>query len=66
VIDWSADEGETPDHLDGEIKFSNVEFAYPTRTDIQVCLKQMPRQSQSVLLAEIITIFILSIDSEWP
>ena len=37
MIDWSADKGETPDHLDGVIKFSNVEFAYPTRTDIQVC-----------------------------
>ena len=37
MIDWSADKGETPDRLDGDIKFSNVEFAYPTRTDIQVC-----------------------------
>ena len=36
MIDWSANEGKTPDHLDGNIKFSNVEFAYPTRIDIQV------------------------------
>ena len=37
MIDWSADKGETPDRLDGDIKFSNVKFAYPTTTDIQVC-----------------------------
>lgn len=38
MIDWSVNEGETPDHLDGNILFSNVEFAYPTRIDIQVAI----------------------------
>ena len=36
MIDWSANEGEIPGHLDGDIKFSNVEFAYPSRTDTKV------------------------------
>ena len=35
-IDWSADGGETPEHLDGNIKFSDIVFSYPARPDIQV------------------------------
>ena len=36
-IDWSSEEGETPDNLDGNIKFSDVVFNYPARPDVQVC-----------------------------
>ena len=35
-IDWTSDEGETPDNLEGNIKFNDVVFSYPARPDIQV------------------------------
>lgn len=38
VIDSRSAEGETPGHLDGDIEFNDVVFAYPSRPDVQVSL----------------------------
>ena len=58
-IDWSAEGGETPDHLEGNIKFSDVVFNYPARPEVQVC-----RLSCNGLVIQFSTAYS-SIDSEW-
>nr|XP_036584019.1 ABC multidrug transporter mdr1 [Colletotrichum truncatum]KAF6793278.1 ABC multidrug transporter mdr1 [Colletotrichum truncatum] len=36
VIDSTSDEGEKPEVVEGSISFKNVNFAYPTRNDVEV------------------------------
>ena len=35
-IDGMSEEGFKPDHIKGEIELRNVDFTYPSRTDVQV------------------------------
>ena len=36
VIDATSNEGEIPDHLEGNIEFRDIVFRYPARPDVQV------------------------------
>ena len=36
AIDSSSDEGECPSDIRGRIEFKNINFAYPSRPDVQV------------------------------
>lgn len=40
-IDSMSNEGFKPEQVKGEITFKNVEFTYPSRTDVQVSMKLM-------------------------
>ena len=48
-IDSMSPEGFKPEHVKGEITFRNVEFTYPSRTDVQVCRKRNSKQLQKQL-----------------
>nr|XP_018672478.2 multidrug resistance protein 1A-like isoform X1 [Ciona intestinalis] len=36
LIDSMSDEGHKPDRVKGQIEFKNVDFTYPSRTDVQI------------------------------
>ena len=37
-IDSSSDEGHKPTNIKGNVEFKNVDFCYPSREDVQVCV----------------------------
>ena len=57
-IDWSDEEGEVPDNLEGNIKFSDVVFHYPARPSVQVCWRV-------TALGLIVSSVLIPTDSKW-